>query len=146
MSDLQIIEKNPTAEEYNYIRKQVGWTGYELNEINIGLKATLYCVCIYKHNQIIAMGRVIGDGILVFYIQDIIVHPDYQRQGIGTKIMDKVMEYIRKNSVNNTIIGLMSAAGKEEFYMKYGFMKRPNEKMGCGMTQFNLINDLGANL
>jgi len=46
------------------------------------------------------------------------------------------MGYINSKSVNNTIVGLMSATGKEDFYSKYGFIKRPNEKMGCGMTQF----------
>ena len=87
------------------------------------------------------MARVIGDGIMVFYIQDVIVLPQYQRQGIGSIMMNKIMQYIKANSVNNTIIGLMSASGKEEFYEKYGFIKRPNEKMGCGMTQFYEINE-----
>ena len=141
MENIQFIDKNPTAEEYNYIRKQVGWTGYKISEINEGFKSTLYCVCAYENNKIVAMARVIGDGIMVFYIQDVIVLPQYQRQGIGSIMMNKIMQYIKANSVNNTIIGLMSASGKEEFYEKYGFIKRPNEKMGCGMTQFYEINE-----
>jgi ribosomal protein S18 acetylase RimI-like enzyme len=136
MGEIEIIEKLPTPDEYNFIRNKVGWTGYELDEIEIGLKATLYSVCAYNQNQIVAMGRVIGDGILVFYIQDVIVLPEFQRKKIGTLVMDKIMGYINSKSVNNTIVGLMSATGKEDFYSKYGFIKRPNEKMGCGMTQF----------
>lgn len=136
MTKIQIIEKLPTPAEYNFIRTSVGWSGYEFNEIEIGLKATLFCVCAYKQDKIVAMGRVIGDGILVFYIQNVIVLPEFQRKKIGTLVMDKIMGYINSKSVNNSIVGLMSSTGKEDFYSKYGFIKRPNEKMGCGMTQF----------
>lgn len=141
MEKIQFIDKSPTAEEYNHIREQVGWPGYRLSDIKKGLNSSLYCVCAYEDNKIVAMGRVIGDGILVFYIQDIIVLPQYQRQGIGSIIMKKIMKYIIANSANNTIIGLLSASGKEEFYEKYGFIKRPNKLMGCGMVQFLKANE-----
>jgi ribosomal protein S18 acetylase RimI-like enzyme len=82
------------------------------------------------------MARIIGDGGMVYYIQDVIVIPDYQRQGIGTQMMDRIMAYIRLHASQSTIIGLMSAVGKEAFYEKYGFMVRPTDKLGAGMTIF----------
>jgi ribosomal protein S18 acetylase RimI-like enzyme len=82
------------------------------------------------------MARVIGDGGLAFYIQDVVVLPEYQQQGIGTLLMDKVMEYIRAHAQHNSVIGLMAAVGKEAFYEKYGFTIRPNTKLGAGMTLF----------
>jgi predicted N-acetyltransferase YhbS len=80
------------------------------------------------------MARVIGDGGLVYYIQDVIVLPEYQGQGLGAKMMDKVMAYIRGQVKHSAIIGLMSAKGKEPFYERYGFIPRPNENLGSGMT------------
>lgn len=65
---------------------------------------------------------------------DIIVLPEFQGRGIGKKIMATVLEFIDSHSVNNSIIGLMSAVGKERFYESFGFIKRPNERMGCGMN------------
>jgi hypothetical protein len=50
--------------------------------------------------------------------------------------MENIMAYIRANAWHNTIVGLMSAKGKETFYEKYDFIKRPNNKFGCGMTIF----------
>ena len=40
------------------------------------------------------MGRVIGDGGTTFQIVDIAVDPDYQGQGYGRVILEKIMEYI----------------------------------------------------
>ena len=56
-----------------------------------------------------------------YYIQDVIVKPDYQRQGVGTQLMNKVMEYIHTHANNNSVIGLMAAKDKEPFYTRYGF-------------------------
>ena len=82
------------------------------------------------------MARIIGDDGLAFYIQDVIIKPEYQRQGIGTALMNKIMEYIRTHARDNTVIGLMAAKGKEPFYERYGFTIRPNENLGSGMTMF----------
>lgn len=72
----------------------------------------------------------------LFYIQDVIVVPVWQRRGIGTLLMDRVMEYIKRNAFEQSYVGLMSAKGKEPFYEKYGFTARPTEILGAGMTMF----------
>jgi ribosomal protein S18 acetylase RimI-like enzyme len=69
----------------------------------------------------------------VFYIQDIIVRPEYQGLGLGTTIMQSVMAFIEKHAVPGTFIGLMSAKGKEGFYHRLGFTERPSEDVGAGM-------------
>ena len=85
--------------------------------------------------KIIGMGRIIGDGARIFYIQDLIIHPDHQRMGIGTEIVKKLIAYIEKLQLSNCsiMVGLMSAKGKEDFYKKFGFRTRPNDFQGCGM-------------
>jgi len=78
----------------------------------------------------------LGDGFTVFYIQDVLVHPEYQRNGIGKAMMQKVMAYIGLHACSKAVVGLMAASGKEEFYKWFGFTERPNESLGAGMTQF----------
>ena len=136
MEKCTIVEKLPTAAEYNGLRSLVGWRTYQEGVIEKALPNTLFCVCAYRGEQLVGMARIIGDGGMVYYIQDVIVIPEYQRQGIGTQMMDMIMAYIRLHASQNTIIGLMSAVGKEAFYEKYGFMVRPTEKYGAGMTMF----------
>lgn len=134
---IQIKKHNPSPEIYNSLRNSVGWTIYrDLKAVKKSLKNTLYCVCAFDADKIIGMGRIIGDHSITYYIQDVIVLPEYQKKGIGSKIMEKLMQYVEDNAIQNTNVGLMSAKGKENFYGKYGFEVRPNEKFGAGMCQF----------
>jgi ribosomal protein S18 acetylase RimI-like enzyme len=133
LMNYELVEKLPSAEEYNQLRQSVGWHTYETDVIVESMPNSLYGVCAFVNTEIVGMARVIGDGGLVYYIQDVIVKPDCQRQGIGTKMMDKVMEYIHAHARNGSIVGLMSAIGKEPFYERYGFIRRPNDRWGCGM-------------
>lgn len=96
----------------------------------------MYCVCAQIEDEVVGMARVVGDGSICFYIQDVIVKPEYQSMGIGKKMMESVMIYISKNAGSGAIVGLMSAKGKEEFYKKFGFWQRPNDNFGHGMMQF----------
>jgi ribosomal protein S18 acetylase RimI-like enzyme len=136
MPDCSLIETLPTPADYNRLRKAVGWGEYDEDVIENALPSTLYCVCAFIGKEVVGMARVIGDAGMVFYIQDVIVLPKYQGQGIGTQMMDAVMAYIGAHAHKNTIIGLMAAAGKESFYEKYGFHVRPDKTHGAGMTQF----------
>ena len=132
----QIIEKLPSPEEYTLLRQLVGWGIHEHDVIVKALPNSLYCVCAYANAEIIGMARIIGDGGLAYYIQDVIVKPGYQRQGIGTELMNKIMEYIHLHTSDNAVIGLMAAKGKEPFYKRYGFTIRPDDNLGSGMTIF----------
>ena len=136
MVDCIIVEQLPSAAQYNQLRATVGWGVYAEDVIERALPDTLYCLCAFVDGELVGMARIIGDSGMVYYIQDVIVLPEYQRQGIGTQMMDRVMDYIRTHASHNTIIGLMAAYGKEPFYEKYGFTRRPAERFGAGMTMF----------
>ena len=84
----------------------------------------------------VACGRVVGDGVLYFYIQDVIVIPEARNQGHGRRIMEHLMERGLEIAPVGAAIGLMSAVGKEGFYQKFGFATRPSANFGAGMTQF----------
>ena len=82
------------------------------------------------------MARVITDYGYVAYIADVIVLPEYQGKGIGGEIMRRVMAYIKDRTAPGQCmyIALMAAEGKEGFYERFGFKKRPAGNLGCGMT------------
>lgn len=100
------------------------------------MENSLFSVCVLIEEKVIGTARIVGDGKTCFYMQDVIVHPIHQRKGIGTQIMKNAMNYIRHNACKGAVVGLMSAKGKEKFYKRYGFWKRPNEHFGHGMMQF----------
>ena len=134
MSKCILIERLPTTQEYNNLRKAVGWRTHREDAIEKGMPNTLYCICAYVDDELVGMARVVGDGGLAYYIQDVIVIPACQRQGMGTQIMDRIMLYLRDAIEQKATIGLQAAPGKEAFYEKYGFARLPNDKRGAGMT------------
>ena len=91
---------------------------------------------VMEHGELVGMGRVVGDGGTIFYIQDVVVIPEHQGQGCGAMVMERIMNYIQTHAHNHSTVGLMAAFGKERFYEHYGFKCRPNEKLGAGMTIF----------
>ena len=65
---------------------------------------------------------------MYWYLQEIVVLPEYQKQGIGARIVNYLVDYAVKNSYTGkfTSIGGVSAEGKEPFYEKLGFEIIPN--------------------
>ncbi len=75
-------------------------------------------------DRLIGIGRVIGDGSLFFYVQDLVVDPEFHNKGIGTALMQRIELYLSKVASKGSTIGLLSAKGKESFYAKYDHLKR----------------------
>jgi predicted N-acetyltransferase YhbS len=125
-----------SVEEFNFLRVSVGWNAIEKNLAAKGLQNSAFTVCARFEKNAVGMARVITDYGYVVYIADVIVLPQYQGKGIGSEIMKRVMDYILENTMQGQqkYIALMAAKGKENFYEKFGFAKRPNDKLGCGMT------------
>ncbi|MBN1438542.1 MAG: GNAT family N-acetyltransferase [Anaerolineales bacterium] len=146
MEEITLSEESPSPAEYAALRALVGWRNPDPAAIAPSLRNSLYCVCARSQGRMIGMARIIGDGGLTFYIQDVIVAPDRQGEGIGARLMERAMEYIRRTAAHNAVVGLMAAKGKEEFYERYGFTRRPNGELGAGMTIFWRNPDLPAPL
>ena len=125
-----------TPEEFNVLRASVGWDVIEHSLTVKGLENTAFAICAKDGEKTVGMARVITDYGYVVYIADVIVLPEYQGKGISGEIMTRVMTYINENIAqgHGKYIALMTAKGKEEFYEKFGFIKRPTDKLGCGMT------------
>jgi GNAT superfamily N-acetyltransferase len=136
VGELSVVEQLPSPADYNRLRDLVGWGTYEEDVIARSLPQSLYCVCAKVDGQVVGMARVVGDGGTVFYVQDVIVVPGYQRRGIGTQMMDRVMAYLGAHAHRNSFVGLMAAKGIEAFYARYGFVVRPTDTLGPGMIIF----------
>ncbi|MCD3197518.1 GNAT family N-acetyltransferase [Clostridium botulinum C/D] len=124
-----------TAEQFNNLVKRVGWKVNSNKQVNIALQNSLYTVSILYNDEIIGMGRMLGDKSMSYFIRDIVVLPEYQGKGIGRKIIEDMMSFIKETNPKGCkcLIELTSASEKEGFYGKFGFQKRPCETSGAGM-------------
>ncbi|KNF09512.1 putative P-loop ATPase [Gottschalkia purinilytica] len=126
MGNITVTERKPSVEEYIQLRNSVGWKILQYDKIEKGLNNSIYCVCVEDRGNIIGFGRIVGDGGTVFYIQDIMVTPSYQKQKIGTLIMRKIMDYISDNCIDGAIVGLIALSKLDKFYKKFGFVSNQN--------------------
>lgn len=130
-----IEEILPTPEQWMALRASVGWATFPVEVAAQSLAATPYCVCAMEDGELIGMGRVLGDGVISFYIGNIMVRPDRQKRGIGRHIMQKIGEWVEGVAAPGAIASLLSIKGYEAFYTQFGFVCRPDETHGSGMSQ-----------
>lgn len=123
-------------EEYCKLRESVGWTNFSRTQTEKSLKNSLYTVAAEEDNQVVGMGRLIGDG-MYYMIVDIVVQPAYQQMGIGSKILNMIMEYVDNGTPDGgrSSIQLIAEKGKETFYESKGFKIIPHEFCGSGMRK-----------
>ncbi len=127
---LTIEIRKLTVSEYQTLRQTTGWDMLDDKVVKMALENDLFSLIVVDGNTPIGMGRVIGDGGIYFYIQDIIVHPKYQKAGIGKLIMQHIETFLKESAPHNAFIGLMAAAGVQEFYHSFGYKVRPENGPG----------------
>jgi ribosomal protein S18 acetylase RimI-like enzyme len=126
----------PQPAEYSLLKANIGRGEVNADMVKTALQNSLFHVVIRQENELIAMGRVIGDGALFFYIQDVIVAPEFQGQGLGKLVMSHIEIYLAKVAQAGATIGLFAAKGKESFYVPYAYVERDGDTLGKGMCKF----------
>lgn len=133
---MEYYENNLSIEQYISLRTSVGWNLFCDDQMNATIQNSLYTVTVVHEKQAVAMGRLIGDG-MYYLVADIIVRPEHQKCGIGSRVMDMILEHVRKNTPagGRSSVQLIAEKGKEEFYIKKGFKRIPHEFCGSGMRK-----------
>lgn len=136
-----VLKRNAiSAEEFILLYNLVKWGILPIEQAEKALRNSLCVFSVYQKEKIIGVGRLCGDNAMSFYVKDLAVHPDYQNSGVGTLILQDMLKYITEQIPKGWSVSfeLISAKGKEGFYQKFGFEKRPSKYDGAGM--FMMIN------
>ena len=80
------------------LRRSVGWNGME-DCYNLSLHNSYFYLCCFDGEKLIGFLDVISNGVTDSYIQDVIVHPNYQGRGIGTHLMEMAIKKLKENKV-----------------------------------------------
>lgn len=120
----------PTYAEYTKLREAVGWRRTDESASRTAFRNSLFSVIALEDGEVVGLGRVIGDGGLYFYIQDLIVHPGFQQKGLGKELMGALLAYIEANARPGAFVGLMAAKGLQGYYASFGFKARPEDAPG----------------
>ena len=81
-------------EEILRLYSEVGWTAYTETPLLLkqGYKNSLLVLAAYENDELLGVIRAVGDGCTIVFIQDLLVFPAWQRQGVGTALMRAVLD------------------------------------------------------
>lgn len=140
MKDFFLKKECPKPSAYIKIRKECGFGEVSTKESETCLDNSLFLVCAYDSKELIGFGRIVGDGVLCFYIADVLVSPKMASRGLGGMIIEALVSYLKEAATPLSTIALLAAPNKEPFYNKYGFDTCPNKYFGKGMSYIKWIN------
>ena len=129
-----------TASEYCRLRSAVGWQPIAEDQAKSGLEHSDFIVACRDGEKIVGCARIFWDKGYIAYLADVMVTPEYQKRGIGKKLVKECIGYIDSQLKEGWRIKIVivSAKGKEAFYEKFGFALRPNLNDGAGMQLWRL--------
>lgn len=121
MSNIEVKELKFDPEQIKNLYLDNKWYAYtnDLDSLYNGILNSTECLGAYIDNLLIGLIRVVSDKYTICFIQDILVFQEYHRQGIGTLLMNPILEkYGHCRQIN-----LMTDNSEKtyNFYKKLGF-------------------------
>ena len=121
-SEFEIVYKiNPsiTNEELNSLFENA-WDDWSQNKDFLkALKHSLGYICAYQKDFLVGFVNIAWDGDLHAFILDTTVHKEYQRMGIGVKLVQNAIDLSRKKDIEWLHVDFEPHL--ESFYRKCGF-------------------------
>lgn len=133
---MNITYKNTiSADEVNFLRASVGFRQILPEQLNSGLNGSAFIVAAYDNKQVIGMARLIWDGGIVALIPNILVLPEYQKQGIENEMITRIIDFLKSSLKPGFSIQLDIKAwnGQESICEDIGFQISAKELRGTPM-------------
>ena len=133
-SEITFRPRPPAATDYQQLFETTGWNQQyraSREELYQAISNSWYVLYAYHKDKLVGFGRIVSDGVLYALICDLIVKPTYQGRGIGTALLNKLIDRCRSQHMR--VLWLFSAKGKSSFYKSFGFVERPADAPGMQM-------------
>lgn len=107
-----------SPEQVADLRTSVGWdSALHLYQRTLG-QTFAWAGC-FVEEQLIGYADVVSDGVADAYIRDVVVHPDHQRRGVGSRLLSLLVETIRDAGIR--MISTVFDPSLQAFYRRAGF-------------------------
>lgn len=113
--------KNIDVAQLENLYNDVGWLAYtqDLSVLKQAVSNSLDVVSAWDKDKLIGLIRIVGDGLTIVYVQDILVLNAYQNKGIATQLMQRILhKYVK---VRQKVLLTEEAQDVRHFYEKHGF-------------------------
>ena len=133
---LEYKQEIPAMTDLLALYSSVGWTNYTNNPTMLeeAVKASLWQLAVYDKEELVAYIRLVGDRHSILLVQDLLVRPDYQRQGIGKKLLEEALATFP--NVYQRLLVTERSEKNLSFYQSLGFVEL-SEQASTGMIYNN---------
>ncbi|SEJ19667.1 Acetyltransferase (GNAT) domain-containing protein [Dyadobacter koreensis] len=123
---IKIVDRVPSVEEYKKLIKSVGWSSAVTDETIADQLSKLIFAVVAENTltgEAIGCAFLLGDNSSFYYVKDVMVHPDFQKQRVGTAIMRRLSGWLDSNGQDGAMVGLFTGENLAGFYSQIGFSK-----------------------
>jgi len=122
-----VVNAPTSVKQIADLREAVGWNRmesfYESEHMN-----SYFHISVYDCEKLIGYIDTVSNGVTDAYIQDLMVHPEYQCKGIGTELMNRTIAYLKERKIY--MISVVFEERLLPLYKRFGF-----NLMLCGQIQ-----------
>ncbi len=118
--------KDINIEKLERLYNDLQWYAYtqDLQLLYQAISNSLDIISAWNGEELIGIIRTVGDGLTIIYIQDLLVLNEYQNQGVGTQLMQQVLN--KYKTVRQKVLITEEASDVRHFYEKNGFLSCDN--------------------
>lgn len=118
--------KDINIEKLERLYNDLQWYAYtqDLQLLYQAISNSLDIISAWNGEELIGIIRTVGDGLTIIYIQDLLVLNEYQNQGVGTQLMQQVLNKYKR--VRQKVLITEEASDVRHFYEKNGFLSCDN--------------------
>ena len=127
-----LLDSPPTVAEYLRLRRDTGLSPATEAQARAGIHGA-WCAVRVRHDAtdtVVGMGRVIGDGGWYFHVVDMAVLPEYQGCGLGTAVLEHLLDTIRSEAPPGAYVSLMADGPGQSLYARHGFVDHAPRTIG----------------
>lgn len=121
-------DKNINLQELEELCDTVGWVRRPLKKVKTAIKYSFITISLsYRENKddkLIGFARATSDNTFNATIWDVVVHPEFQRQGLGKVLINEIVKELRCSGINT--ITLFADPHVLSFYKALGFVSDPD--------------------
>ncbi len=122
----------------------VGWEAYTQNTESLkrAFEKSTYVLVALIDEQVVGVARSISDEVSIHYLQDILIHPDFQKKGIGRELLNLILE--RFKDVRTHMILTDDEEKQLKFYESLGY-KNTKSLKNTPLNTFVMMKHLDLN-
>lgn len=131
----QLVDGPPSVTDYLELRVRAGLSPKRDDQAAASLPGS-WAACHVLHDgddHAVAMGRLIGDGGWYFHVVDMAVLPEHQRHGLGSAVLDDLLEEVRRRAPRGAYVNLLADPPGRPLYARHGFAETAPDAIGMGL-------------